>query len=112
MNAIRTLLTVSVLSLTAIAGWAQTPPTPPVDLQRLGPELKAIVDNNREALKALADARKALIERLQNATPTERELIRTQLQAIMKETQQTQRDLARAIRDAIKARRDQGKGNG
>jgi uncharacterized membrane protein len=105
MNTIRLLLAITVLSLTAASGWAQSTPPP-----SLGSDIKAIIDNKRGAMKALVDARKALILQMQNATPAERDAIRAQLQETMKATAQSQRDLARAIRAEIQARRNQGPG--
>lgn len=122
MKLLRTLLTLAALGLAALSVSAQmggtgsvsSPPTstapnsPRMD-PALGASLKAIVDTNRDAMRAILEQRRTLLEQLKNATPEQREAIRSQLQQLMRDTHAAQRDLAKAIRDAIKARRDQAR---
>ena len=99
-----------VIASCAISANAQTttpPPTTPPDISRLGPELKALIAAHRDVERALLDARRAALEALKNATPAEIDALKAALRDIMLQHQQEQRDLAKAIRDAIKARRDQ-----
>jgi hypothetical protein len=81
-------------------------PKPPT-VGRLGPELRQIIAEHRDALNALLRERWALLAQLKNATPDQIAALRAQLRELMRQTQQEQRELAKAIRDAIKARRDQ-----
>ena len=117
MKSLRILLALAAVSFAALQLSAQTsggsttpttPPAPRVD-PPLGGAIKAIVDANRDAIKAILEQRKALLEQLKNATPEQKDAIKAQLQQLMKDTQAAQRDLAKAIRDAIKARRDAAK---
>jgi hypothetical protein len=92
----------------AISAQAQATPPPTLpSLDKLGPELKALISAHRDAAKALLEQRKTVLESLKNATPDQIDAIKAQLRTIMQEHQQEQRELAKAIRDAIKARRDQ-----
>lgn len=107
-NYLRAIISALVIAGSAISASAQTPPpSPPApDISKLGPELKALIGTYRDSAKGLLAERKALLEQLKTATPAEIETLKTQIRAIMREHQQDQRELAKAIRDAIKARRD------
>jgi len=104
----RTLLTAAIITVAASSASAQAVPagTDVRDLAKLGPELKAIIATHRDTTKALLEARKAALELLKKATPAEIEALKTSLRDIMRDHQQDQRELAKAIRDAVKARRD------
>lgn len=110
-NLLKSLLGAALLAGLAIGANAQTtppttlPPTAPA-IGKLGPELRAIIAVHRDVLKTLLEQRKATLAALKNATPDQIATLRATLREIMKETQQEQRDLAREIRIAIKARRD------
>jgi len=107
------LLATLALSLGAIPASAQSAaPTPmiPNDLARvLGPELQSIIASHRDAAKALLEQRNVTLQALKNATPAQRDAIIADLRTIMKAHTADQKELAKAIRDAIKARRDQAK---
>lgn len=90
----------------AISAQAQDAPRPPLTLDKLGPQIRVLVQEHRDTTKALLEQRKALIEQLKAAQPDAVDGLKTELRAIMREHQQDQRELARDIRDAIKARRD------
>jgi acyl-CoA reductase-like NAD-dependent aldehyde dehydrogenase len=104
----RSILGALVIAAGALSATAQTTPPPlPPDISKLGPELKALIAAHRDTAKALLEARRAALEALKNATPAEIDALKAALRDIMQQRQQEQRELAKAIRDAIKARRDQ-----
>ncbi len=76
-------------------------------MNRLGADLKDIIEQHRDTMKAFQETHKAALEALKNATPAEREALKAALRLLMQQQQQNQRELAKEIRDAIKARRDQ-----
>ena len=103
-------LAISLGAITASAQSAPAGPTIPPDLARaLGPELQAIIASHRDVAKALLDQRKDALLALKNATPAQRDAILADLRKIMLQHKSDQKELAKAIRDAIKARRDQAK---
>ena len=69
--------------------------------------MRGIVTAHRNTMQALLTQRTIALEALRNAAPEEREALMLTLRTNMREMQQTQRELAKAIRDEIKARRDQ-----
>ena len=93
----------------ASAQTATTPALPPDLARALGPELQAIIATHRDAAKALLDQRNAALQALKNATPAQRDAIIAELRSLMQQHTADQKELAKAIRDAIKARRDQAK---
>ncbi len=106
------LLTSLAIALGAVSASAQSTPAPtvPADLARvLGPELQSLIAAHRDAAKALLEQRNASLQALRNATPAQRDAIITNLREIMKAHTADQKELAKAIRDAIKARRDQAR---
>lgn len=106
-------LAISLGALSASAQSTTAAPALPADLARaLGPELLAIIATHRDAAKALLDQRNAALQALKNATPAQRDAILADLRNIMRQHTADQKELAKAIRDAIKARRDQVKKGG
>jgi hypothetical protein len=101
------------ISLGALSASAQsaapTPVLPPELVRALGPELQAIIATHRDAAKALLDQRNAALAALKAATPAQRDAIIADLRKIMQQHTADQKELAKAIRDAIKARRDLAK---
>lgn len=62
--------------------------------------------DHRGTMQALLAQRKTALDALKNAAPADREALKAALAAVMRDQQKNQRELAKAIRDAIKARRD------
>lgn len=113
MKLLRSSFVAAALAAVALSASAQTTTPTPGPRPALGSEIRAIIDANRDAIKALAVERKGLLDKLKAATTdAERAAIRTQLQALMQATKDEQRALAKSIRDAIKARRDRANGGG
>lgn len=128
----RVLLASAGLLVSALALSAQdTPPptdTPPADAppaekppKRRGPSEHA--SDNAKAVHALLDqfkaqrdefmaARRALIERLRNATEEEKRAILEQLKAEQKERVAEQRALGKQIRDELKKLREERRNGG
>jgi hypothetical protein len=110
MNFSKTLLIVAALAATSLTSLAQTvtprPSTPPAG-SGLSADIRALALEHRTEMKALMEQRKALIEKLRAATPETREAFRAALRQLMISQQQQQRELAKSIRDAIRAKRDE-----
>ena len=106
------LVTTLAICLGAISASAQSAqPVPPplptvVNLDMLAPELQVLIATHRNAAKALLEQRNASLQALRTATPAQRDAIIANLRDIMKTHTMEQKELAKAIRDAIKARRD------
>jgi len=105
---VKTILAALVLGFAAISVEAQTNTViPPKQQCVLGMEIKAIIESHRAEMKALLVQRQAALVALKEATTdADRLVIREQLRSIMREHQMAQRELAKSIRDAVKARRD------
>lgn len=113
---LKTLIGAVILGLGVATTSAQTPPAsvPPATMPAiqgpLGDQLRALMATHRAANTALFEQRKTALAAMVNAAPADREALKAALRAIMREHQQNQRELAKSIRDAIKARRDQPSG--
>jgi hypothetical protein len=108
MNFTKSLLIAVALAATSLTSLAQTVtprPTPPAD--GLSADIRALALEHRTEMKALMEQRKVLIEKLRTAAPEAREALRTELRQLMIAQQQQQRELAKSIRDAIRAKRDE-----
>lgn len=88
-----------ILALATVSVQAQT-----------APDLRALIEANRTTVNTLLAQRKDLIERLKNASEQDREAVRKELQQLAKDTHDSQRDLAKAIRTAMRERRLNPKG--
>lgn len=110
---VKTLIGAVALALGVATGSAQQtgstntqPIAPTAPAGALGAQLRQIMTDHRATMQALLDQRKAALEAIKNAAPADREALKAALREVMRAQQQNQRELAKAIRDAIKARRD------
>ncbi|MBA3849891.1 MAG: hypothetical protein C0502_07830 [Opitutus sp.] len=89
------------------AGWGPGTMHPGFSMDKLSPEIRALMEQYRNSMQTMNAEHRQLMERYRNATPAERDALRAQLRELMSTYRQNQHELAKSIRDAIKARRDQ-----
>lgn len=106
MKISKILLVLVAAAATTLSGWAQSEP-PPGSGPHNGTELRQMLAAHRESMTQLMEQRRALLEAIYAAAPEEREALRLQLRELMLAQQQEHRELAKAIREAVRARRDQ-----
>jgi hypothetical protein len=95
-----------LLVLLAVATLALPLPAAPVTAQ----DIKALIEANRATLTTLISQRKELIEKLKNASAQDKEAARNELKQLIKDNHDSQREIAKTVREAMKARRLAPKG--